>query len=226
VTAALVSCIIPVYNGAAFIRDAVQSILAQTGTDTEIIVVDDGSTDDTPAVVATFGETVRYLHQTNRGPAAARNAGIACARGDWIAFLDADDLWLPGKLPSQLRRFGERPELQVVFGGMRNVPLPGTDEAVFRPEQWPAIPFSPCTMLARRGVFDQVGLFDPNLRRGEDTEWFVRMMMRGVTYEVLPDLVLERRIHGANLSAEQLPSPQDVVRVLKLALDRRRREGW
>jgi glycosyltransferase involved in cell wall biosynthesis len=226
--APLVSCVVPVYNGGRFIGDALRSIQAQSYPRLEIIVVDDGSTDDTPDAIAAFGGAVHSLRQANQGPAAARNAGIGVASGSFVGFLDADDLWHPEKVTRQLARFGERPELQVAFAGMRNVAHRDAEgrEGMFNPDRWPAIPFSPCTLLARREAFEQIGLFNPELRRGEDTEWFVRMMMRGVPYEVMPDILLERRIHSTNLCRDNPPTPGDVVGVLKLVLDRRRREGW
>jgi glycosyltransferase involved in cell wall biosynthesis len=219
-----VSCIVPVYNGERFVVDAIRSIQHQTMPPSEIIVVNDGSTDDTDAVVRGLGDQVRYLSQENAGPASARNAGIAMASGDFICFLDADDLWHEDKQEIEFRRFAERPELEIVFAGMRNVAF--DDESNFDPGRWPVIPISPCTMLARRTVFERIGVFDPKLRRGEDTEWYVRMMMRQVKYEVLPDIVLERRIHGHNLTSAHDSSPLDVVPLLKQVLDQRRREGW
>ena len=226
--AALVSCIVPVYNGARFLAEAVDSILNQTWTEREVIVVDDGSTDGTPGVIATFGSRVRGIRQANAGPSAARNAGIAVATGSFVAFLDADDLWHSDKLATQLARFRERPELEVCFSHFRNVRAFEEIEGAtpLSAEQWPVIPFSPCTLVTRRGVFDRVGLFDPALRRGEDTEWNIRMMMRGTKYEVMPDVLLDRRIHDKNLSLEHMPSPLDVLGSLKLVLDRRRAEGW
>lgn len=223
-----VSCIVPVYNGARFLLQALESIAGQSWPHTEILVVDDGSTDATPSLAEAAGPGIRWVRQENQGPAAARNTGLALCTGPFVAFLDADDLWAPDKLERQLARFRERPELMVCFAGMRNVR--GTDamtnDPLLDPAVWPAIPFSPCTLLARKAVFDTVGPFNPALRRGEDTEWFVRMMMRKIPYEVLPVVLLDRRIHESNLSREQLSSPDDVVRVLKLVLDRRRSEGW
>ena len=233
---ALVSCIVPVYNGERFLAEALASILAQTHKNIEIIVVDDGSTDGTPQIIEGLPTSVRALRQQNRGPAAARNAGVALATGSFMAFLDADDLWHKGKLERQLRRFEQRPELQISFATMRNVMAQGSvanvtadalsTDPLVNPENWPVIPFSPCTLLARRAAFVEVGPFNEALRRGEDTEWFVRMMMRKVPYEVIPDLLLDRRIHAANLTRESPPTPFDVVRMLKLTLDRRRAEGW
>ena len=104
----LVSCIVPVYNGERYLREALDSILAQTYRPLEIIVADDGSADGTAGVVATFGDQVRYVRQHNQGPSSARNLGIRVPTGDFIAFLDADDLWHPEKLARQIARFQTR----------------------------------------------------------------------------------------------------------------------
>ena len=223
-----VSCIVPVYNGARFLLSALHSIEDQTWPHTEIIVVDDGSTDATPSLAAQAGPAVRWVRQENQGPAAARNTGLGLATCPFVAFLDADDLWTRDKLERQLARFRERPELMVCFAGIRNIRGTDawTDDPLLDPASWPMIPFSPCTLVARKAAFDQIGPFNTTLRRGEDTEWFVRMMMRKIPYEVLPDVLLDRRIHESNLTRDQIPGPDDVVRMLKLVLDQRRAEGW
>lgn len=228
--AVAVSCIIPAYNSARFIDEAIESVLTQTVPVAEIIVVDDGSTDGTVQALARYGERVRVVRQSNAGPAAARNNGIRNSTGAFIAFLDSDDLWKPEKIEVQLARFDANPELQVCFADLFNFRTI-TPNAPFRDgyeeiAEWPRVPFSPCTLLARRAAFDTIGEFDETLRRGEDTEWFVRMMMRKVPYEVLKDVLLWRRVHDQNLTLESPPGPQDVIRVLKIALDRRRAEGW
>src|SRR2546426_10667200 len=94
----LISCIVPVFNGERYLHETLNSILAQTYRPLEIIVADDGSTDGTRTIVASYGQQVRYLWQLNAGPAAARNLGLTAAKGEFIAFLDADDLWHPEKL--------------------------------------------------------------------------------------------------------------------------------
>lgn len=109
----LISCIVPVYNGELYLREAIDSILAQTYRPLEIIVVDDGSTDATPDVVAGYGDRLRYIRQPNAGPGAARNHGLNLAQGEFIAFLDADDLWHPDKLARQMTRFLNRPDLDL-----------------------------------------------------------------------------------------------------------------
>ncbi len=107
----LISCIVPVFNGERYLREALDSIFAQTYRPLEILVADDGSTDRTPYIAAAFGNRLRYLRQDNQGPAAARNLGIRAATGEFIAFLDADDVWHPEKLERQMARFQVRPEL-------------------------------------------------------------------------------------------------------------------
>src|SRR5262244_1040578 len=97
-----VSILIPVYNGAQYIRNAVQSVLHQRDVDVEVIVIDDGSTDETPAILKVFGNTIRVLKQQNAGHVWARNNGAKIARCQWLGFLDADDAWLPDKLAKQL----------------------------------------------------------------------------------------------------------------------------
>lgn len=224
----LVSCVVPVYNCARFVASAVKSIQAQSWPATEVIVVDDGSTDATPAILAGLGEGVRVLRQENLGPSAARNAGVAAATGAFIAFLDADDLWHADKLERQLARFRAQPELEICFAHYRNVQ--GADsiegDPLLDPAAWPVSPFSPCSFLGRREVFEQVGPFNPDIRHGEDTEWFMRAMLKGIRYELMADVLVDRRIHEANLTREKPPTQDAVLLALKRVLDRRRAEGW
>lgn len=227
---ATVSCIIPAYNAARFIGETLESVFAQSVAMSEVLVVDDGSTDDTIPIVQQYGDAVRVIRQQNAGPAAARNNGVRQSSGDFIAFLDADDLWKREKTEVQLARFDANPGLQVCFADLFNFRT-NTVNGAFRNgyaevTDWPKVPFSPCTLLARRSAFETIGEFDETLRRGEDTEWFVRMMMKKVPYEVLKDVVLWRRVHDQNLTLESPPGPQDVIRVLKMVMDRRRAEGW
>jgi glycosyltransferase involved in cell wall biosynthesis len=222
--ASRVSCIVPVYNGARYLGDALDSILAQTLPVAEIVVVDDGSTDDTPGVMDRYAGGIRAVRQVNAGPSAARNAGLAVATGELIAFLDADDLWLPDKLERQLAVLDAHPEVMLCFCGIVNF-RDGSDPSG-GPSEWPQSPFSPCTVLVRRPLFAEVGVFDPGLRSGEDTEWFLRVMMRKIAYKVLPDVLVRRRQHDGNLTRTHPPSPERLLRLVKMTLDRRRTEGW
>lgn len=225
----LISCIVPVYNGARFIGAALDSVLEQTYSPLEVTVVDDGSTDGTADVVRAYADRVRLVQQPNGGPSAARNTGIANTTGALVAFLDADDVWLPGKLERQARLLAERRELQLCFTGIVNFRMPGTPDPPDRPfpgDEWPQSPFSPCTLMARRTLFDQIGTFDPDIRSGEDTEWFLRVMMRQIPYYVIPDVMVRRRMHDTNLTRTNPPSQARLLKLVKLTLDRKRAERW
>ena len=223
-----VSVIIPVCNGASFIRDARDSIAAQQYPDIEVIVVDDGSTDGTAAIVDEPGFATRVIRQPNAGPAAARNRGIEAARADVLAFLDADDLWPAGKLARQVEYLVREPELDVVLGRIKYVAVDGA--------AMPAIPFEDAdeqtltsvllgSGVFRRRAFDRVGLFDENLRFSEDHDWFLRARELKVRMRILPEVTLVYRLHDQNMTRNGPTRGFDLPRVLKMSLDRRRAAG-
>ena len=227
-TRPLVSCVVPVHDGERFLGEALDSVLEQTYEPLEIVVVDDGSTDGTAEVAAGYGEAIRYFHQENAGPSAARNRGVEASRGELIAFLDADDLWVPEKTATQVRALRERPELDFCVGHVRNFWI---DELAEEAERLKgaggdrAMPgYVTGTLLARRSLFDeQVGLFDPDLAHGDATDWFVRCRAEGVRGELLSDVLLRRRIHESNRSRTLADHSRDeFLRLLKAQLDRRR----
>lgn len=204
----LVSVVIPVYNGAEYLPRSVASVLAQTLSGHEVIVVDDASRDDPAAALRGLGPKVTLLRQeTNRGPAAARNRGIAAAKGRFIAFLDADDWWLPQKLATQLRLFEADPTVEVVFSNFAGVQLSGEPGGwcgdlieqlrergtepisvgasgfVFRQSLVSTLVrytsfIHPSTVVIRRDVFDRVGLFDEELFGPEDLNMWIRLADR------------------------------------------------
>jgi glycosyltransferase involved in cell wall biosynthesis len=213
---ALVSVIVPVRDGEAFLAEALRSVLAQTYRRVEPIVVDDGSRDGTAAVAATFGDTVRYARQEPTGVAAALNRGVRLARGSLLAFLDADDLWTPGKLALQTEALSADPGLDLVFGHARQFrdgeereaePVPGASKG---------------TMLIRRGSFERVGPFDTTLRLGEFVDWYARATDAGLVAEMLPDVVMLRRVHAANSTARDPRKLVEYTRVARAAIERRR----
>jgi glycosyltransferase involved in cell wall biosynthesis len=185
----LVSAVIPAYNYARFVGRAIDSVFAQTYENIECIVVDDGSTDDTPAVLAAYGDRIRMLRQQNRGLSAARNAGITMARGECVALLDADDEWLPEKLAKQVALLQARPEVAVVGCGWNAVdsdgkflfkvqlPAPGPGEDAVRGialrKRW--VCGSASAAVIRRHVLDEVGLFDETLTAAEDWDMWLRI---------------------------------------------------
>jgi glycosyltransferase involved in cell wall biosynthesis len=188
--AALVSAVIPNYNYGALLAGAIDSVLSQTYSPVECIVVDDGSTDDTGAVLASYDGRIRIIRQDRRGPAAARNAGIRAARGEYIALLDADDWWEPEKIAVQIRCLERRPELGAVGCRVRRLDAEGhvLDDLP------PSTAHSRCQdnvralalrrlwmggscsgVLARRAVFDAIGGFDEELRAAEDWDMWLRL---------------------------------------------------
>jgi glycosyltransferase involved in cell wall biosynthesis len=226
----LISCIVPVYNSEKYLAEALDSIWGQSYRPIEVIVADDGSTDQTAAVVKQYGHEVGYLYQPNAGPAAARNLGLGAANGEFIAFLDADDLWDPEKLARQIARFEARPELdycvahaQNFWGSeLREEALRLSDHRIAKP--LPA--YSTPTLLGRRKLFDRVGHFNPALKHGDSTEWFLRAAECGAVSELLPDVLLYRRLHKGNrsrLRARQ--SREQFLQIVKASLDRRRSLG-
>jgi len=225
----LVSCIVPVFNGERYLPETLESILQQTYRPLEIIVIDDGSTDNSAAVVASCGGQIIYLRQTNSGPAAARNRGLCEARGEFIAFLDQDDLWHPEKLARQTARFKTRPELVLCITYAQNFWAPELQEEAARLRNHryaqPQVGYLLQALLARRTLFDTVGHFNSALPYGggDDVDWFLRAAEQGVIAEILPEVLTYHRLHQANLSRALATAYQDwLPRVFKASLDRRR----
>ena len=204
----IVSVVIPIFNGAPFVEKAVESILAQGITGVEIIVVDDGSTDGTQAVLAELAKTagIVWFQQDHGGPARSRNRGISEASGEFIALLDCDDVWLPGKLEAQLAIMRARPAVGVVHTDYEVVNEEGRVEerARARHSQEPLVQaFAgghtalPSTLLMRRSVLNQVGALDPELYGSEDSDLTIRL--HAVTEFECVDRVLVRKLqrgHG------------------------------
>lgn len=226
----LISCIVPVFNGERYLGETLDSILAQTYLSLEIIVVDDGSTDGTAEVVAGYGNRVNYVWQANAGETAARNLGLNTAQGEFIAFLDADDLWHPEKLARQIARFQERPEIDLSFTRFQNFWTPelATEEKRYQaqPLSQPVSAYSICTLLARHAAFEKFGNFpDNDPLRPQNMIWFLHAAERGAVIEILPDVLMYRRLHSANLSRKN--ALEDFFPILKAWRDyqRRRRDG-
>jgi len=197
-----ISTVIPVYNGERYLVEAIQSVLAQTLPPTEIIVVNDGSTDSTAQVAAQFKDEIQYLYQPNAGVATARNAGLRTAQGDFISFLDADDLWSRNKQARQLACLLENPHIGIVMGltqCLRRVDS-AHGESTFERFQSPWFPPSMGSMLIRKGVFEQVGLFDESLRQSEDLDWMMRAREQEIVIQQLQCVVQFYRLHGDNIT--------------------------
>jgi glycosyltransferase involved in cell wall biosynthesis len=220
-----VSAVVTAFQCEAFLGEALASVLGQTLPPEEIIVVDDGSTDGTPEVARSFGDRVCLVSRPNGGPGAARNTGLAAARGDWIAFLDGDDAWTPDKTRLQLEAAALDSSVDLFFGYASNLVAPrGVTLAAARARgEHSVLPgYAAGAMLGRREAFLSVGPFPESLKLGEFLDWYARAVEAGIEGHLLHDVVLLRRIHGANQSVRERAATGDYVRVLKTALDRRR----
>jgi glycosyltransferase involved in cell wall biosynthesis len=219
----VVSVIIPVFNGQRFLREAVQTVLAQNYSPLEIVIVDDGSTDSTASVVKSLGEPVRYLHQANQGPAAARNRGIEQAQGSLLAFADADDLWPADKLELQLPCLIEDVAVEIVMGRIQQVLLSETDGKTQAKEfAEPAFSVNLGSAIIRKSVFERVGLFDETMRYSEDVDWFMRAREVGAAIKTIDSVTLLYRQHEQNMTRGKSASELNVLMALKKSLDRRR----
>lgn len=225
--APLVSTIIPCYNHAEFLPDAVASIRRQNYPAVEIIVIDDGSTDGSAAVAAHLdGPDLHYFHQANQGLPGARNAGLEQACGEIISFLDADDLWHDVNLELQVSLLDGHPETDIVVGYSQKMRVTGYENGrpVFQPLSDPAPALSMNCAVIRRGVFDKVGVFDQKQRYCDDWDWYMRARELGVGIKIHEEVVHYYRRHENNMTNNVDIGNQYTLMMLKKSLDRRRRQ--
>ena len=220
-----VSAIVPVYNGERYLGMAIESALAQTEPPSEIIVVDDGSTDGSAAVAKGYGPPVHCLSAPHAGLSAALNHGISHARGAFLAFLDADDLWIAVKLARQLDALAADPGVDAVFGHVEQFVSADVEESA-RPALPDAVRMAPGyltgTLLIRSAAFHRVGPFDPRWQIGNFIDWYLRAQEAGLRSAMLPEVLLRRRLHADNMGTRERATRHAYARILKHALDRRR----
>ena len=222
----LVSCIVPSWNYEKYIGQALQSILDQTWPRKEIIVIDDGSSDDSAQVAHRAAPQAVVYSQPNAGPGAARNRGVELAKGMFLAFLDADDLWFPETLSRQMAAFEKDPALDMVFGQVEQFCSPELSAA--EKAKWGNIgrvmrAHHAGAMLIRRESFLRVGPFPTQRRMGEFVEWYALARDKGLRETMLSDVLLRRRVHGGNTVLRERAAYSDYVHIVKSALDRRRK---
>jgi glycosyltransferase involved in cell wall biosynthesis len=222
----LVSVIIPVKDGERFLAEALNSVLEQDYSPLEIIVVDGGSVDSSCEIASSF-EQVSVISQVNQGLADAWNVGIDAANGDFIAFLSHDDLWLPNKLTVQVKYMLGHPEIQCTIARLRFFAQPGLRTSPgFRARLLVGdhIGRIPETLVARRSVFEAVGKFDVGLNVSPDVDWFARAKDRKVPMATMPEVLLLKRVHDANLSLVALEDcHRDLLRALRRSVLRQRK---
>jgi glycosyltransferase involved in cell wall biosynthesis len=217
----LVSVIMAAYNAAEHIGEALESVLAQDWRPLEVVVVDDGSTDDTAAIVAGYPEVV-YLRQENKGPSAARNTAVERSSGDFVANFDSDDLLPTTRVSDQVGYLLAHPEVGAVFGRQEwmNAPEWMARDSVYGDVD--GIPLS--SVMFRRDVFFKVGGYDTSFVHGEDMDLLVRMRERGIEYQVIPQIVLYRRYQESSLTAGRAPH-EPLLRSLRAKLARQASPG-
>lgn len=225
-----VSTIIPTYQRAHWVGEAIQSALAQSYKDHEVIVINDGSTDITLGVLGQFGDQITTIHQQHRGASASRNAGIRASRGRYIAFLDDDDLWNPDKLERQMLLLENNPDIGLVYSDMSlfdergtmpvtylgRVPPPGRAYSFHFLYNW--IPTS--TVLMRRAYFNTVGLFDETIMGCEDYDMWLRLREGNCYVHCLNEPLARYRLSETNMHKDQELIFLSVLRVKEKAFNR------
>ncbi|MEZ5573710.1 MAG: glycosyltransferase [Halioglobus sp.] len=222
----MISVVIPTYNYGQYLCEAIESVLSQDYPEKELIVVDDGSTDNTQSLLSDYANHATCLFQDNAGIASARNAGYRVCKGDFIAFLDADDIFTAERLTLQMQAFREDPALQCVQGYMQQFVSPELPEEYAQTIRGEtsgvvAAPLASTTLI-RRAAYERVGCWDETLNVGVDLDWYARLRDSGVRYRMLEQVLLRRRIHTTNTNLRCADEQVERLRVLKKMLDRRR----
>ncbi len=221
----LISIIVPVYNGEKFIAGAVKNILHQGYPAIEIIIVDDGSSDNTRKIVEDLSIDVRYFHQPNDGPSSARNRGIRDVSGKYVAFLDVDDLWPENNLKLLVAELEANPSVDVVRGYAQLFKNDNNDGMEYLGNPKEAFPDYIGAALYRKQAFTKVGLFDSFLKFGEDSDWFNRAREKNLNIKRLDDTTLLVRRHEGNITAGKSLKELNILKVFKKSLDRARNAG-
>lgn len=230
-----VSVITPVHDRERHLPVAVESVLAQDYPSLEHIVVDDGSTDGTPAAAARYGDRIRYVRQENAGPSAARNRALSMARGEYVAFLDSDDAWRPGRLARQIPMLDANPKAGLLYAAIDYVDTDGNPSPVRKSRRGTPSGFilptlvrhnvmETSTVIVRRALVEEAGGFDPRFRWNEDLDLWLKVCLRHeAIYDPTPS-VLQRR-HPGQLIADHARLGDALVEVFEGNLERLRREG-
>lgn len=225
----LVSVIIPNYNYARFLREAIDGVLNQTHPNVEIIVVDDGSTDESRDVLESYGTRIDTIFQKNEGVSSARNNGVRASRGEFVAFLDADDSWRREKLERQVQRFAREPELGLVHVGVRDIDADGnvleerlnggegriSDELLMLTDR--GVQGGGSGSMLRRSVFDELGGFDTRLSTSADWDLYYRVS-NSFAIGFVPEALLNYRVHGSNMHGNVTVMERDMTLAFEKAL--------
>lgn len=212
------SVVMPLFNAGPWVAEAIESVLERADGLLELIVVDDGSDDDGPEIARSYGGAVRVIAQPNGGPSAARNAGIAEARGDLVGFHDADDLWVAAS-PDPRRAPFEEPSVDLVMA--RVLPVSGDPLRACHAPIGTSLP----AVIARRTVFERFGGLDERLTHGEDLDWLTRVRSAGAKLVSIDDVVVHYRRRPGSLTQDAPATERGVLLAARAAMARRRRDS-
>ena len=210
-----ISVVIPAYNASRFLAETLESVLGQTLPPDEILVIDDGSTDDTAAIAESFPPPVRVFRRPNSRQGASRNFGVQQATSEWIAFVDADDLWRPNKLQRQMEELSKQPEADVCYTGLLRftdaqgsrtfgTPLPAYPPEQVRRRLFRGPFFLPSSVLIRRSRFLAMGGFATTFKITEDWDLWLRLLHAGAGFAACPELLCLYRIHPGSVSSDKI----------------------
>jgi glycosyltransferase involved in cell wall biosynthesis len=208
-----ISVVIPIYNGERFFLEALETVFKQNYPDLEIIAVNDGSTDGSLKLLEKFKDQIKVISQENQGPSAARNKGIQLSTGSIVAFIDADDFWPDGRLRKMVEVLNSDPGINMVRGYMQTVVPEGKSYQIS--EEPSLLPFLIGSAIYKREVFDQVGLFDPKLRFGEDMDWLMRANEKKINIKTMEDVTLFYNRHPGNMTRVNAPRDLGLFNVIR-----------
>ena len=225
----LVSVIIPVFNAERYVEEAINSVLSQTYKNIELICVNDKSIDRSLSILESFGEKIIIINnEDNCGTAESRNKGIRIARGEFLAFIDNDDIWECNKLEIQMNQFKNNPDLDVSISYMQSFISPEISEKIKNIRYCPPDPipgYIPSTILVKRTSLEKAGYFESKWKNGESIAWMFKAKEAGLNFGLVDDVLVQRRIHETNKSIlASSTSQDDYFRIIKESLDRRRKQ--
>jgi glycosyltransferase involved in cell wall biosynthesis len=223
-----VSIIIPVFNAEKYVAEAIRSVLSQTYKNIELICINDKSTDNSLSILESFGNKIILVdNEDNCGTAESRNKGIRLARGEFLAFIDNDDVWESNKLDVQMHQFRNNPDLDVSFSYMQCFISPEISEQVKMLRYCPPDPmpgYIPSTILVKRTSFEKVGYFESKWKNGESVAWMFKAIEAGLNFGVVDEVLVKRRIHETNKSVlASSTSQSEYFKIIRESLERRQK---
>ena len=223
----LVSVILPVFNAEKYVEEAIKSVLCQTYQDIELICVNDKSTDNSLSLLESFGNKIIFINNENNcGTAESRNKGLRLARGEFLAFIDNDDIWESNKLELQMNHFNNNPDVDICVSYMKSFLSPELSGNVMNLRFCPPDPipgYIPSTIMVKKTAFEKVGYFDSRWENGESIDWLFKAKKAGLNFGIVDDVLVKRRIHETNKGVlASSTSKREYLKIIRESLARRK----